>query len=72
MIDSISEAAQNQVIEGLMMVYKFQHTIQIIRWLGQAHGRYDWDAWESVSKALHARMEMEKMLSTKVTGYTVL
>jgi len=34
MIDGISEEAQNQVIEGLMQVYKFQHTIQIIRWLG--------------------------------------
>ena len=55
-----------------MMVYKFQHTIQIIRWLGQAHDNYNLDAWESVSKALHIRMDLEKMLSKKVADYTVL
>ena len=72
MIDGISEEAQNQVIEGLMQVYKFQHTIQIIRWLGQAHSNYNLDAWESVSKALHFRMDLEGMLSMKMTGYKVL
>jgi hypothetical protein len=33
-IDKISESSKQQVIEGLLQVYKFQHTIQIIRWLG--------------------------------------
>ena len=55
-----------------MQVYKFQHTIQIIRWLGQAHGTYNQDAWESVSTALKARMELERGLSTEMTNYTNL
>ena len=55
-----------------MQVYKFQHTIQIIRWLGQAHGNYSLDAWESVAKALKNRMRLENMLSTQMTDYLPL
>ena len=61
-LDQITRGARQQAIDGLMEVFKFQHTIQIIRWMGQAHGRYNYDAWESVSKAIKTRMEKERDL----------
>ena len=56
-----------QVIEGLLEVYKFQHLIQIIRWLGMTHSKYDADAWTSASRALSERMLQETDLSTELT-----
>jgi len=45
-----------------MNIYKFQHTIQIIRWMGLTANRYDYDAWVSVSTAIHYRMGQETQL----------
>jgi len=42
---NVTEKAKKQAIEGLMEIYKFQHSIQIIRWVGQTHYDYDQDAW---------------------------
>jgi len=51
-IDSISEIAKMQVISSLIEIHKFQHSIQIMRWMGLTYGKYNWEAWESISNAL--------------------
>jgi hypothetical protein len=40
--------------------------------MGQAHGRYNYDAWESVSKAIEERMEKERNLVQEMKDYKPL
>ena len=54
--DRITMKSKSLVIQGLLEVFKFQHSIQIIRWIGKAHDHFDPDAWRSVSAALANRM----------------
>ena len=68
-IEKISNQSRVQVIEGLLEIFKFQHTIQIIRWLGDAHENFDKNAWDSISAALKERMEKEERLTTAMKKY---
>ena len=49
-----------------MDIYKFQHTIQIIRWNGLNTGKYDYDAWVSISKAINTRLTQEAHLQAEM------
>ena len=66
-IEDISEASKMMVVESLLQVYKFAHSIQITRWVGLNHEdiysdeKY-LDAWSSASKALERRMKLERSL----------
>lgn len=65
-LDAISDRAKKQVVEGLILIYKFQHSIQIIRWIGMTHRKFDYEAWISVSTKLTERLNLEKMLIDNV------
>lgn len=66
-MDSISHTAKKQVVAGLMQVYKFQHTIQILRWVGSRNqNKYDVEGWESISNAIGKRMDMESGLISEM------
>ena len=44
-------------------MFKFKHTIQIIRWMGLKHKQYNLESWESISIAIKRRMELETELN---------
>ena len=67
-IDSIEKRAFKQAIGGLLEVYKFQHLIQIIRWLGQSHNNFDVVAFDSASNALAERMTQEADLKDEMNA----
>lgn len=61
-LEWIQDKAKMQVVNAIMDIYKFQHTIQIIRYMrintcrtGDFEEK-DWEAWDSVSKALTRRI----------------